>query len=593
MSHIIRHAVALALLAAFCLVSGQASAWIETSIKSDDVTLELDSDGNAVVTHELLMKIRGGPLTELQLQGVDSDAEALPDASVAPARHGSRSRAIPLLPTIDGDVLRLAIDHPKGIRRGTFLFRFSYRTSLGGRGLIRPDGSEVEIRWVGPRFDDGIDSARVLFRVPSAQNPPHLFEGQEDPRGLGLIEEIDGVFLSNLRRGQTHDELEVIRPHVAKGEPVVWKIRADGKIFGMTAPVASPAPAPYERQTPPAERALAIGGVILLAVLYALLVGLKARAVSRASRLRGAEARPLVALPLAARAAFGGATLGAAAAVGVLTTQPTAAGALLALAMMLAAHRSPALRHSMRGPGEWVESAKLHRSPSVPGGVLDIGTLAGAAFLLGLLAVFGGGVYWLWRHSTYQALMLALGAASLLPIFCTGRRSELPPDPVEGALGFLNRVKKKLGKMPGVSVKLVARIASGQSAPDELRLVVTPTRPLSGMRAIELGFEYHQGAGGFVSLPCAIVRAVDGSDAYESLPRSVVWSRGRDADERVALIRPKLPSVGLSVALLKRLSLRLTNRSRPRQTASKVSNSAGSSSLTSNPSTVSSPAHAM
>ncbi|HEU5074620.1 MAG TPA: hypothetical protein VFU02_10610, partial [Polyangiaceae bacterium] len=65
----------------------------------------------------------------------------------------------------------------------------------------------------------------------------------------------------------------------------------------------------------------------------------------------------------------------------------------------------------------------------------------------------------------------------------------------------------------------------------------------------ELGLEYQVGSGAVVDLPCLIVRARDDSPAYYALPRSVVWSRGRCSNERVALLRPKLPTRAMCASL--------------------------------------------
>ena len=138
---------------------------------------------------------------------------------VTRARNGrGAGTPIPLLlhKREDGS-LRLEIDHKKGIRRGTYLFEFRYRTNLQKRNLLSEDGARVLISWVGPRFADGIDSARVVFRLPTAKLAPRLPPVDSEQTALGLEDDPGGVFLSNLRRASDKDELEVVRPHIAKG----------------------------------------------------------------------------------------------------------------------------------------------------------------------------------------------------------------------------------------------------------------------------------------------------------------------------------------------------------------------------------------
>ncbi|MGE3668199.1 MAG: hypothetical protein AB7K71_01005, partial [Polyangiaceae bacterium] len=89
-----------------------------------------------------------------------------------------------------------------------------------------------------------------------------------------------------------------------------------------------------------------------------------------------------------------------------------------------------------------------------------------------------------------------------------------------------------------------------------------PRRGLRGLRAIEVGLEYHQTGTGPVGMPCVIVRVQDESAAYAALPRSVVWTRGRDEDERVTILRPKLPTYSMTLALVERLLIVLAARKR-------------------------------
>src|SRR5664279_1229564 len=55
--------------------SARAAAWIETTVTSDVVTVQVERDGRATVAHALALKIRGGPLKSWTLQGIDADAE--------------------------------------------------------------------------------------------------------------------------------------------------------------------------------------------------------------------------------------------------------------------------------------------------------------------------------------------------------------------------------------------------------------------------------------------------------------------------------------------------------------------------------------
>ncbi len=536
---------------------------------SDFVTVDLGRDGSATVAHELMLRVRGGPLRTLELGGVDTDAELLPDGTVAPARSGRTATSpIPLLFELKDDgTLELEIDHKQGIRRGTYLFRFNYRTQLGKRDLITQEGSRVQVTWVGPRFADGIDSARVVFRVPAAQLEPRLPPTDSEQVGLGLADDPGGVFLSNLRRAPDRDELEIVRPHIAKGEPVVWRITADARAFDG---YAQPGPSqivefPQEESSVPSprQRALLIAIAFAIALVYGGLVVLKWLAFSRSCAVRHARARALLPLPTALRAALAGASLSAAVGVAVFLAQPTLAGVLLVLSMALAAHRGPLSDAPLRGPGRWLvlddADALASRRFKLPGRWLDTGAPSGFLLFATALAAFGYGAVRLLPVSPYHALLLALAAACLLPIFCTGRASELPADPATHPRPLMKYLAKRLRRR-GLKAVAWARVPTGSQEPDELRLLVTPRRALPGLGGIEVGLEYQNGGGGPVALPFVLVRVQDGSDAYTALQRHVSWIRGREPEQRVAVIRPKLPTRRLTLALVERIAERITDQ---------------------------------
>ncbi len=173
-----RRLLILAGITLVALLPRTAQAWVETSTQSHLTTLDIEKNGNAVVAHEIILKVRGGPLRSYELDGIDSDAELLPDASVSPAESGrAGSQVYPLLlDKREDNTLKMEVDSPKGLSRGTFVFKLRYKTKLLERHMIRAVGSDVEVRWVAPRAPDGIDSARVVFRLPQASSPPRLPE---------------------------------------------------------------------------------------------------------------------------------------------------------------------------------------------------------------------------------------------------------------------------------------------------------------------------------------------------------------------------------------------------------------------------------
>lgn len=587
----------LALLTALLtlVASGPALAWIETTLRSDVVTVDVDPDGQATIQHELVMRIRGGPLKGFELDGVDADAAVLANATVVPVTGATAADTLPLLLERREDgVLRIDVDHARGLRRGTYLFRFGYKTNLAARGLIEADGSSVAIRWVGPRLSDGLDSARTVFRLPTAPEPPRLPNPETEAMNEG-----GGVFLSTLRRGADKDELEVVRPHVAKGEPVVWRVLASRHAFpAHGAGGDTPRDRPMPTVTTPRERVV-FGSVLAgVALLMALLVFFKERSANLAATERSARARALIPLPGFARAALAGAALAGAVAIAWKTAWPTAAGVLLVLAMALGTQLGPREIPALRAPGRWLplSDADAFRKErgSAPGRWLDAGTLAGlllfVLLLVGVLAVAA----WLFPRSPYHALCAALGSAVLLPVFCTGRQAALPPDRAVAPARPLQNIATRLRENAQLKVVPWARIPSGQSEPDELRLLVMPRRAQLGLTAIEVGMDYHVTGAGVLRLPWVMIRVTEGTEAHQALPRSLRWTRGRKAEERVALLRPALPTAASCLELVGEVAAALTEtpaRAR-RQPAIKLTRSAGSGAVAANSASVPSPAHA-
>jgi hypothetical protein len=165
-------------------------------------------------------------------------------------------------------------------------------------------------------------------------------------------------------------------------------------------------------------------------------------------------------------------------------------------------------------------------------------------------------VYAVSRTSGYSAYVVGFDAAVLLPLFGTGRRSELPAHPVLGPGPKLMRIASKLRKLPKTRAIAWGRLPLGSDQFDELRLLCTPKVPLRGLAGIEVGLVPLGGLGGSIDLPEVLVRVIDGSAAHEAflarMPGSR-WVRGRRADERVTSLRPRLPTLAMTTALVTRL----------------------------------------
>ena len=596
-----------------------ARAWVETTVSSVNVTLDVERDGTAVVAHEMLVRVRGGPMKEIVLEGVDSDAEPLPDATVTLAKSGrAAGQPIPLTVTVADERLVAKVELKKGLRGGHYLFRVRYRSDFGKSGLFQPSGARAELRWSGPRLKDGIDSVRLLLRVPHGNGAPRLPDSEATGRTTAITEEVGGVFLSTFRQAEGKDELEVVRPHVAKGEQVVWRALVDPSAFDLK--LAASAEARASKAVAPAEPPLALPGTstrwaliaAAAALAFALLLFAKVRLLSRACAAHKAAPRAFVPMPLALRLVLSVALVAGAVLLGGWVDHPTLGGFCLLFTVALAVHLGPRGSASLRGPGRWVELTRTEafaatkKGPAPPGAWLDAGAFRGFVCFALLLALFVGGAVWMFPVSPYRAVMVALSSVVLFPIFCTGRSSDLPPDAVAGARRLLEPLFRQLSKDQTLAVTPILRKVEGSDKSDEMRLRIAPQKPRRGFGAIEAGVDYEAGFSAWLPLPYVIVRVMDASPSFDAMPKGLFWTRGRTPDERVAIVRPRLPTRDNWLKLVRRLASALAEpvsppvgprpQTRPgpipRQRPTKPAISAGSGASTAKASMQSSPAQA-
>jgi hypothetical protein len=586
----VRHLAALAVLGVL-FSSKPALAWVETRTLGHAATIELGRDGIATISHELTLGIRGGPVRSLELAIADAGAEILPDARVTKTTGG------PPLPLIieqrpDG-TLALEVDHERGLKTGQYVFVVRYRTNLLARDRLVRDASSVRVHWIGPRLPGGVDGVRTVFRVPAGRVAPSFSPADPDEPDPTF-----GVLVAGIRRTAEYDEIELVRAHVADGEPVPWRVDVSAESFSAFSAVAPSANA-ADKVAPPTltasvtSRSLQLPSVAL-GLFFALLVFLKQRAVFRLATDAGARARAL--LPIPGRPLLAGALFGGALYVGAELEEPTFAGVLLLGAIAFAALRAPVFGRELRGPGRWLplrDEDAFTEKPQVSGGSwLDAGSRRGLLVLATLLLAALALSFRELSRSPYRALLELLLASGTLPVFFTGLASDFSRDRVGSSRKFLRRLSEGL-KADAALGKVVAwaRVPEGRAEPDELRVLSLPKRALSGLIALEAGVELERGLGGRVLLPFVIVRAKEGSPAHAVLLSGVSWSRGRKPEERVAILRPRLPTLALTLRLLARLSA-LLSETKADQGSRSARSSSGSSALTSKLGSVPSPAHA-
>lgn len=253
----LRYCVALAVLA-FVLSPARAWAWVEWHHIGDNVRLTLASDGSAVVETTSRYDVMRGPIKTFDVQGIDADAKidadltierlaaaplgtAAPEDSALSASHG-HVEPLPKRPdaVYEGQAIRLVMDGEgskgrAGLARGAYAVTWRYRVdaTTTSRWLSR-EGSRLRLVFQGTTAPEGYDSARLLVVVPSSiPAQSGVAGGTSTPEPPRLAPLPWGSAVAALRRGPGEDELELVRPHVARAEAPRFAIDLDARLLPL------------------------------------------------------------------------------------------------------------------------------------------------------------------------------------------------------------------------------------------------------------------------------------------------------------------------------------------------------------------------
>lgn len=562
-----------AVLALLVLVlPARALAWVEMHVARDDIRVHVDREGKARLEHKVLLLVSGGPLKSFTIRGVDPDAVIDDGAYLVLEKDdkaGSIENAIPLTiqrvaeqtpPRTD---LVVEIDGGKGVSRGRYIAVIRYRTDLVAQGVLRIEGTSARIDWVGPSWDDGLDTTRAWFHLPSAPTEPVAAEPGDDDDAAG-----EYTFLSNLSRRPDSDVLEMVRPYASRGERVVWSLRVDQTAFDLgqgagTAPAADPTSKGHDARAPirlvsSARDTMLLLGALALFIIIASLVAAHAIEVRQRAARRDQKARPLLPIPVAVRAIL--AAIAFVAGVWLQLDRPTSllGSSLVAATVIFVWHRPVVHKASLRGPGAWlcvrVEEAFAAARPRARG-VFEPTSLVGAGVLLLVIIVFAVAGRMVADRSVYHGILIGLDAIPLLALFLTGRESSLAPDAAVDSVPTLASIVRRVERASKWPVRVIprVRIPNGEPDADELRIVFLPRDPVRGLRAIEVAVAFAPGPGGYVALPEVLVRFDEGSACDELVQHLEPFGRvqrGRRLEERVLAFVPKLPTAALTADLV-------------------------------------------
>lgn len=567
-----RHA--LGCLAALALTAAPrgAGAWVDTHFAGDDVRIEVDRAGGALVDHAITVRVQGGPLRAFDVTGVDADAAPTSDSTVVDTKPDAKEPGpfhLDVQRRPDGP-LRVAVDLPKGLYHGTYVFHVRYRTNLLGAGAIDRDGAMLRLRWVGASFPEGLDAEHCTIVLPASPTAPRA--GASVSTGDGD----DAAFttgdawssLARVKRDADHDEIDLVRPHVARGERPTWTIRFDPKAMGQT--IAAPPPAAAASPISiarPAERPASYAALFAVLVLAAGVVAQKASSVARLAREKGAGARALVPVGGVLRALLAGVALALGLGLQLALDDARVGTSAVVVATLLAWWRAPTSRAVPRGPGQWLpvgDAEAFAPARGLTGSWLDASTRKGKFGLALAVAPFVAAAAALARHAPRDAWLVGFDAVALVPSFVTGTARRFAPHGFSGSAAPLGAVARRLRKVAALRVVAIGRLPSGAPSFDELRLRVTPRTALRGLGAIEVGLVHVEGVGGFLAMPEILVRVGEGTPAETALlalAPGARFTRGRRAGERVASLTPRLPTAAMTASLVARLAAKLGERS--------------------------------
>jgi hypothetical protein len=530
----------------------------EAHVTGDEVRVTVDTAGSARVEHTVSWQIVAGQYHFLDLGGLPGGLSAEPVASLV----GEDGRVFPAtLAEREGNVLRVAFEEPKGLRHGHYKVRFAYREDLVSNHAFTRDGAMWRLSWQSPPFSDGYDGAVAIFDLPPSIDEPRLVGNSNEAVDLGI--------LSTSRRSEDKDELELVKPHVARHEVLTWTLRVAPHAFpGVHDPSLRPPPASHPAVVRRGPSPIVVFlGALAAALLYSGLVRKKSVTFDRACREVGVRAEGLVPLALELRSALSGLCLGA----GILVEwagAPTLGGGCVAVAMLMATLRPPKARRAPpRGPGRWLalRPAEAFHEPKVRDW-FDPKTLPGASAALATLALIGalgGGLgRLLFGLDPHTYFLIVLESIALLPLVATGRDSQLPPR-LRSKASWFCRLFHRLAKERSLRVAPWVRVPTGCAEPDELRVLVMPRAAMPGLVGIEIGLSAWHSATCYGTSPEILVRVHEATAASARMTTLAVLVRpvpGRLPEERVYRLVPRLPTRDGTARLVRRLGRELEDR---------------------------------
>ncbi len=513
---------ALICLAVALLTPGSARAWTEANVSSVSADVDVDASGHAQVTLLLTVRIGGGWLSGLDLDGLDPDLVL--DEAKPPWAMSADDPTQTWTPTVrvreEGGV-RLGFGGRGSPRRGTLLVGLSYATELAGRGTTPIDDGQVRVSWTLPGWRAGLDNVEVKIATPEgAEVAPSMEDGSEAADDISE-EERPGHSVHVFRR-----------IHLPRTMP--WTVSVDLPAEALDPALRGPTvalPHTPEARSEPVEGPVAGLAMILLVAFLSLA---SRASFASACRARDLRPRPLVAGPfwlilpaIAALVALGQRFVLAEPAVTVATLVAIAAAAI---------QRAPRARAALPALGggplgrEALAIAKRERFAAhlIGTPLLDLTTLGGAALFFAAVAAaltLGDEL-----GHTPSALSLAAVGLSTIP-FLTATRFHLTRGRAERLL-LLRRLAEEWREAGPIAL----RLSEGPT------LSLIPAEEVDGLLRFEVVITERAVLGGFDAEPVVLLSTAAESEAEARLLRGQIPSPIPDGEGRLVRIVPAHPA---------------------------------------------------
>lgn len=444
-------------------------------VRSASARVTIDENAHAHVAIDATLRIEGGWLEALELDGLDAGLvlDPLDPATMSTAPTPDEAlegrvaeRLEPRVTLREDGVLELTFTRRHAPHRGDYVVHLAYDADLASRTHADADG--VHVDWTFPAWRHGLDSVRVEITAPAGAHPV-----------LGADDEIEVTEASD----GDHAIWTLTRAHLARTrEWPITLLLPEGAMH-----VVMPAPELTTRAAltsdPEVPRAPWQGGIALAAA--SVLVALRISRARRRGEVTRTLERPL--LPLSAPVRSLGALVVGAALMGVALVGQDArwlAGLTIVLAV-LASSRGPALAVMPR------MGSFRHATPTIRQrarkerlwSALGIDAWLDASSPLGLVIVTAFGVFaWSVPRAALGAALLAF--AVVLVASLDGARRNRPEPPLVALsrlLSFARRTRVSLGG-PSIALMPVVHLDVGGVA-QEARLRVLGAFPDGTLRA--------------------------------------------------------------------------------------------------------------